>query len=193
MTKKKGKSPNTKKKKAKQVKNINVEQKQDSGQKAAAHGGFRVKTFRGREVEIPEEAFNQMQSSSAPIQLINYPQEFTDLIINVWALRSKIAKLDGQLPPEVFRQLQRPVESAMQRLAQAGIDVIDNTHKKFHIGDSVKVIAYEETDGITDEVVKETIKPTIRAHNETLHYGEIIVGTPKKKAAKKQKTLNEEE
>jgi len=135
-------------------------------------------TPNGKKIVIPIDLADRptgvIQAPSRDV----YKPILTSLIVDLWYFRRKLEGFENELPKDVSLSLKRPLENAFQKMKQAEIEVIDKVGEKHHIGNDVRVIAYEETPGINFEIIKETIKPTITYRGKHIFPGEVIVGEP---------------
>ena len=92
-----------------------------------------------------------------------------------WRLRQKL----GQYP-DVGRPISRQVEELWDTLRQAGLDVRDHTDQSLPEGGAygLRVLAFRPTAGLKEEVVLETIKPSVFYRGRLLQMGQVIVGVP---------------
>jgi hypothetical protein len=100
----------------------------------------------------------------------------------LWRLRQKMTQPGGDRPLEEMRRAFRHLESVWDTLEKDGIKIYDHTGEDFDAGKSLRVLAYQPTDGLRRERVLETIKPTVYAGDDLIQMGEVIVGTPEAKS-----------
>jgi len=111
---------------------------------------------------------------------VSHDKDLVELCTSLW--RSTKA-MSGQGSPEAeatFRRPLRHANAAMENLAQMGLEIIDHTGEQLPKSGaySLKVISFEPKDGLTQDVVLETVRPTILRDGRRIQMGEIIVGTP---------------
>jgi len=81
-------------------------------------------------------------------------------------------------PKEEFRQLARHVTTISDRLADIGLQIQDHTGDIFDSGQSLEVLAFQPTPGLSQEKVIETIRPTLYLAGRRIVRGQVIVGIP---------------
>ena len=103
-----------------------------------------------------------------------------EICIGLWRAKSKMVDSDSGEPLEETRRALRPIDSTLDLLRQSGFEIKDRTNTPYVIGMLEKVITWENKEGLTSEVIIETIKPTIVYQEKIIKQGEIIVGVPPK-------------
>jgi len=106
-----------------------------------------------------------------------------DLATGVWRLRRRVRGGPGGADPGELRRLQRELDAAVDRLTEAGVEVIDHTGELYDPGKSLRVLAFQPTDGVERDVVGETLRPTVSYQGQWLQMGEVIVHTPPQETA----------
>jgi hypothetical protein len=101
-----------------------------------------------------------------------------DVGTGLWRLRQKMTQPGTGKPLEEMRRAYRHFESVWDALSNEGVVIHDHTNEDFDAGQSLKVLAFQPTQGLRRERVIETIKPTICVNDEIIQMGEVIVGTP---------------
>jgi len=114
-----------------------------------------------------------------------------DLAIHLWRLENAIRYL--QLPdtsPEKQR-LDRHLAASNDSLLQLGIEYEDHTGELVpDTGEyALKVIEFIPRDDISDDIVVETIKPSVYFNEEMVVPGEVLVGIPVKGENKEDENL----
>ncbi|MDD5200531.1 MAG: hypothetical protein PHC88_12100 [Terrimicrobiaceae bacterium] len=102
---------------------------------------------------------------------------------NVWRIRSRITvsktfEPKQEISQDDLKKLSRYVESIVEALAGIGIEIKDRTGEPFDYGLPEKVIAAEPQAGISKEIVRETIRPTIYLGKQIAQQGEVVIATP---------------
>ena len=105
-----------------------------------------------------------------------------DIGTGLWRMRLKMVQPGTEQPLDEYRRTFRHLQSVWDVLQEAGYTIQDHTDQPFDIGMDLKVITYEQKQGLQREVVSETIKPSIYYQREgktwLLQMGEVIVATP---------------
>ena len=103
---------------------------------------------------------------------------FLDLANSAWDLRRSTTDVrTAEIKPNMSR-VARHVDRLWDSLEQAGLKIQDHIDQPFDSGQSLKVLAFQPTPGITREVVIETVRPTVYLRDYRLQIGQVIVGTP---------------
>jgi len=106
------------------------------------------------------------------------PRWLADLGTGLWRLRQRMVEPGTDRPLDEMRRAFRHMESLMDVVRAAGLEVQDLTGAPFHSGMSLQVLAFQPTPGVQREKVAETIKPTIYFNGTMIQMGEVIVATP---------------
>jgi hypothetical protein len=103
-----------------------------------------------------------------------------DVATGLWRLRSKMLTPGAKQPAEDNRRSFKQLESILDSLMQAGLQIRDHTGEAVPRGGiyTLKALAYEPTTGLAREQVIETLKPTITFKDRVIQTGEVIIGTP---------------
>lgn len=99
------------------------------------------------------------------------------MAVEVWRLDKRMRGGDGEVKEE-FSRAYRSVEAMMDALAGIGVETQDWTGQGYSVGLPVKVVAFEDRDGLEREEIVETLIPGVRMGGEFLRQGEVIVGRP---------------
>ncbi len=101
-----------------------------------------------------------------------------DLGTTLWRMQKATMEPDKDRPRRGMKTVVRHLNSAWDALRQRGLKVQNHTGCKFDTGQSLAVLAFQPTAGLTFEVVLETVKPTLYLKGDVIQMGEVIVGIP---------------
>lgn len=135
--------------------------------------------------EIAKRVQEALQVSTSGVATIS-DDVVTALITsatNIWRIKSRITNPETyetkqKISQDDLKKLSRYVESIVESLAGIGIEIKDRTGEPFDYGLPEKVIAAEPQAGISRELVRETIRPTIYWGNQIVQQGEVVIATP---------------
>jgi hypothetical protein len=118
-------------------------------------------------------------SSSAGVEAERqHVRLLVDVGTGLWRLRQRMVDPETGRPLEEMRRVFRHLESVWDALAGVGVEIQDHTGAPYRPGLSLRVIAFQPTEGFHAEKVIETIKPSIYYKGQSVQTGEVIVGTP---------------
>ena len=103
---------------------------------------------------------------------------FVDLANAAWALQRKVCDPITNERKEEFRPIARHIDQLSECLEELGVKIQNHTHEPFDSGQSLEVIAFQPTAGISRDVVIETIRPTVYLKGIRIQMGQVIVATP---------------
>lgn len=105
---------------------------------------------------------------------------YAAIATNAWRARTKMVDADTGEPKEEMKRVYRHIEAIIESLKQIGIETVDPVGRAYDSGMALKVVSFESTPGLSNEEIKETIKPSIAFRGRLIQVGEVIVGTPQK-------------
>jgi len=103
---------------------------------------------------------------------------WADMANALWALEQKTRDPNTTERRDEFRPIARHIDRLAECLVEMGIEIQSHTNRVFDSGQSLEVVAFQPTAGITKEVVIETIRPTVYLKGHRLQIGQVIVATP---------------
>ena len=116
-----------------------------------------------------------------------------EICIGIWRVEKKMPDKNSGLLPEL-KKINRPIETIKDFLHQNGFVIQDLTGQDYIDGMTLEVIAWQPTEGITQKMITESIKPRICYLNQIIEPGEVIVGVPKlEKQNEKDNSVNDKE
>jgi hypothetical protein len=96
----------------------------------------------------------------------------------LWRIQRKIQPLGETAESAEFRAVCRHVESTLDVLASREIEIRDDAGTEYVAGMALKVVAFQPTEGLEQETICETIRPSVFYKGTLIQRGEVIVGTP---------------
>jgi hypothetical protein len=96
----------------------------------------------------------------------------------VWRIQQRIVDRSSGKLREDYRKLARHVDSISEALCTLDVQIQDHTHEPFVTGLALDVVAFEPCENIQQEIVIETVAPSIYIRDKKLQTGKVIVGTP---------------
>ena len=112
----------------------------------------------------------------------DWQQLIADLSTGIWRLKRRVASPDP-LDSQGLARLRRDIESLVDRLGEAGVDILDHSGEAYEPGKALRVLAFQPTAGVSREEISETVKPTVYYGGQWLQMGEVIVSTPESQRA----------
>jgi hypothetical protein len=111
-----------------------------------------------------------------------------DVGTSLWRLQQKMLQPGTQQPLEEMRRAYRYLESTLEALDRANIQIQDHTGQRIPPDGvlNLKVLAYQSLVGITHHQVLETIKPSIYYKDQMIQMGEVIVSVPEENGSHDQ-------
>jgi hypothetical protein len=122
----------------------------------------------------PEES----RKGAVPPEVV---RSIVGIATNTWkARRRMIDPISGEVIEEMKR-ISADVERIQRCLEDLGVVIEDHTNRPFDYGLPWKVVATKPMPGIEKEIVTETLKPTVRWHDQIIQHAEVEIGTPANK------------
>lgn len=103
---------------------------------------------------------------------------FATIATNTWRAKAKMVDPDTGETKEEMNRVYRHIEAIFEALKQIGVETIDPVGRVYDTGMALKVVTFEPTPGLSNEEIKETIKPSVAWRGCLIQIGEVIVGTP---------------
>jgi hypothetical protein len=100
-----------------------------------------------------------------------------EIATELWRLKSKMTDQCGE-PKEEMRKAYRHVESSLDVLSEAGVEIQSHTGQPYRTGLAVETLAFQPTADVVRETVIETLRPSVYLNNKQIQQGQVIVGTP---------------
>jgi len=128
--------------------------------------------------ELARERLRQLLATAdtpagAPVD----KRALADAVTNVWRAERKLRRApDGQ--GAATRQARRYLTQSRDALAAAELVVQEHDGDVLHPGRSLDVLAYQDDPTVSEEVVTETVRPTVYFQNRRIQLGQVIVGRP---------------
>jgi len=102
-----------------------------------------------------------------------------EIATHIWKAKTRMVdSLSGEVRDEMKR-VYGDIERIYKCFDELGIVIKDHTGETFDYGLPLKVIATKPM-AVNQEVVTETLKPTIYWHDKIIQHGEVEIGTPNK-------------
>ena len=97
---------------------------------------------------------------------------------NVWRLEGRMTDPATREPKEEFTRHYRHIEAMKDSLEDFGVKIVDFTGVRYDGGMAVNVIANEGRSDATRVEITETLKPTVRLHDQQLQMADVVVVHP---------------
>lgn len=125
----------------------------------------------------------QLRNVASPLQKpevvpSSVVKAFATIATNTWRAKAKMVDPDTGETKEEMKRVYRHIEAIFESLMQIGVETIDPVGRVYESGMALKVVSFEPTPGLSNEEIKETIKPSIAWQGRLIQIGEVIVGTP---------------
>lgn len=124
-----------------------------------------------------EHSVNPMQRGIIRLDREKVIHALIAVASNAWKAKSRLSRADSQMSSDVER-LARHVNAIIEALESMGLEIKEHTGEPFDYGQSLKVAASQAKEGISREVVSETIRPTIYLNGVMIQQGEVVIDVP---------------
>jgi hypothetical protein len=135
----------------------------------------------GAEFDISKDAKERSEQASPSINMEAFLSLLSDIGTGLWRMQKTMVDRETGEPSEEMRRPYRHLRVLLDSLQDRGVEIHDHTGER--VPDSgvygLKVITYEPKEELQNEIVTETLKPTIILDNRIVQMGEVIVGIPK--------------
>lgn len=126
---------------------------------------------------------DENKETARPVERIDInPNLFSEIANAVWKAKQKLLSAGkGEFQGEI-RSIFRYIDSISDALTEAGIQIQDHTNEPFDSGQSLEVLAFQPTTGISRDTVVETIRPSVYLMGRRIQMGQVIVASPEPKS-----------
>lgn len=93
----------------------------------------------------------------------------------LWRAQLHLGRIE---PSWEAKQTGRHLRDTRDALADAGVVIQDHQGGRFHPGLSMEVLTVQQVPGLTEDVVLETVRPTVYLHDRQIQTAQVIVGRP---------------
>ena len=107
-----------------------------------------------------------------------YAALIAEIATGLWRIQRKAQSLGDGGQSDGLRAVLRHVESTLDVLSNRKVEIRDDIGAKYVAGMALKVAAFQPTEGIDQETICETIRPSVYYKGRLIQRGEVIVGTP---------------
>jgi hypothetical protein len=123
------------------------------------------------------ETADTVMRGAVTLEKTEVTRAFVAIGTNAWKAKARLSRIDASTSSDVDR-LGRHLDAIVESLQSLGIEIKDHTGEAFDYGQSLKVAASQPKEGISREVVSETIRPTIYLKGHLLQQGEVVIDIP---------------
>lgn len=150
----------------------------ESARQLMQPAAFRIAAPPASEPGVQESAIEADPSASKYGQLNMALKTLAAVATAIWRAKSKLdAEAEATLPDEL-RNLPRHIQAAWDALKAGQIQVDDPTGRQYVPGMAVNTLTIQPLDGITCEVIHETIKPSVYFNDALIQRADVILGRP---------------
>lgn len=108
----------------------------------------------------------------------DYFRVMIDVATNAWRARIEIIDPRTGKVREDLQAVDRHIEAIFQSLAEFGIEVYHHTGQPYEEGQSLHVVESVPTPGLDQNVITETVLPSIFWNDRLIQSGEVKIATP---------------
>jgi hypothetical protein len=144
----------------------------------ASDVGEMEKILRLHATPAPKESEKGAGTYLIPPEIV---KSIAGIATNTWKARRRMMDpISGEVAEEMKR-VSADIERIQRCLEDLGVIIEDHTNRPFDYGLPWKVVATKPMIGIEKEIVTETLRPTIRWHDQIIQHAEVEIGTPANK------------
>ena len=112
-----------------------------------------------------------------------------DIATGIWRMKNKFKTVKIDDMPDEIKKVCRHLESTLDALSNAKVEVRDQTDEKYVAGMALKVITFQPSSSVHIQMISETIRPSIFYNDKLIQMGEVIVKTPEKTESKESNNI----
>jgi hypothetical protein len=103
---------------------------------------------------------------------------FCDIAIHAWRMQRRTTDRVTKEVKEEYKTLHRSVAGILEALTDVGFTLRDREGEFYDYGLPERVVAAEKREGISREMVIETIRPSILFGEQMVKPGEVVIAVP---------------
>jgi hypothetical protein len=150
----------------------------DSMRQLMRPAAFRIAAPQESARGAESQSLNDPAPESADDQLTAALKTIAAVATAVWRAKSKLDAEPDTVLPDELRNLPRHIQSAWDALEAGKIQVDDPTGRRYVPGMAVNTLTIQPLDGITCEVIHETIKPSVYFNDALIQRADVIIARP---------------
>ncbi|WP_434446643.1 hypothetical protein [Lentzea sp. E54] len=104
-------------------------------------------------------------------------KDLADAATNLWRAQRRVSRLAEQDAREAKR-VGRYLQATQRALDEAGLLIQDHDGTHFHPGLSLEVLTMQPDPALRQEIVRETVRPSVYLAGRRIQMGQVIVGYP---------------
>lgn len=138
-----------------------------------------------REVTKLAEELKEHSEASEPRTVMlpeNVARVLIALAMNAWRIRVRLNDANKEPREEIgkddLKKINRYCDGMFESLNGIGMEIKDRTGEAFDYGLPEKVVTAQPQPGLSQEIIVETIRPTIYWNTQIAQPGEVVIGTP---------------
>ncbi len=111
----------------------------------------------------------------SPVNISSEVNELAELAIEVWRLELRLSKAINNLEDTQKKSIMVSLGKIKRYLEKQDIETIDFTNKKYNEGLSLEVLSIEKEKNLDEEIITETIEPSVLLKGKVLKKAKVIV------------------
>lgn len=125
--------------------------------------------------------------SGLPAPEFNVPAEFMPLLADVWTKLWRIHKaiVRDEADRQSLAAYGKRLRDVLDTIGELGFAIREHTGEKFVNGMSLRVLLFQQREGVEVDTISETICPSVFYKNQLVRMGEVIVDMPPSLSPKK--------
>ena len=120
-----------------------------------------------------------------PAEQENQTTDYTKLLVEIstglWRTRNRITENDQTTPKEGMERIFRHVQSVFDALENQGVLIKGHTGERWVDRRPINALAYQPLPDLTQDMIIETVKPSVFIGDKHAQMAQVIVGVPPEK------------
>jgi len=109
---------------------------------------------------------------------LDHARSMADIGTGLWRARKTAVDRETGAPREGMERVFNHLQSVFDALETQGVHVKDHTGERWVDGRFLSVVAFQPMPELTEEVITDTIRPSIFIGDHHIQEAQVIVGTP---------------
>jgi len=109
---------------------------------------------------------------------LDHARSMADIGTGLWRARKTVVDRETGVPREGMERVFNHLQSVFDALATQGVYIKDHTGERWVDGRFLSVVAFQPMPEFTEEIITDTIRPSIFFGDHHIQEAQVIVGTP---------------
>lgn len=131
--------------------------------------------FQKLSIKNETKLLDELRYLLAPTNISYEVNDLAELAIEVWRLELRLQKIFDNLDDPQKKSITMSLAKIKRYFEKQDIETVDFTNKKYNEGLSLEVLSIEKEKNLIEEIIKETIEPSVLFKGKVIKKAKVIV------------------